>query len=79
MANFDLLTAQNLLLDDVPGIVEFARRQNALKEEAEKEREKKETEAALKMSMEAGQEDEESRNISIISVDEFKAQTKAFV
>ena len=32
MANFDLLTAQNLLLDDVAGIVAFAQRQNALKE-----------------------------------------------
>ena len=32
MANFDLMNAQNLLLDDVGGIIAFAQRQNALKE-----------------------------------------------
>lgn len=51
MANYDLLTAQNLLLDDVGGIVAFARQQNALKEAREADRERKETEAALAMSM----------------------------
>ena len=79
MANFDMHTAQNLLLDDVGGIIAFAQRQNALKEEYEAEKERKETEAALKMSMQADMAEAGKVSIPMISVEEFKTQTKDFV
>jgi hypothetical protein len=78
MANYDLAAAQNLLLDDLPGIADFARRQNAAKAERDAEREKRETEAALKMSM-GDPEEEDPLSLPAITADEFKMRTKEFV
>ena len=79
MANFDLMTAQNLLLDNPAGILAFGEQQRQLKKKIEEEQAIKEMEAAIKMSMQDDSEATDQIDIPTISLEEFKKRTTDFV